>query len=113
MTSKTNLTKIHRKSRRNRPELSRSKICGCFYCLKEFAFSQIGEWIVDNETALCPYCGVDAVLGFDRERADQQLLQKMHERWFEKPVRMTPEEWDGAIERNVWPAGPVKAPTRK
>jgi hypothetical protein len=110
---KSNLKAVHKKSRRNRSQLSRSKICGCFYCLKEFTFSQIGGWIDDGETALCPCCGIDAVLGFDTETADQALLQTMHEHWFENSIRLTPEEWKRAVEKNAWPASLQKFAARK
>jgi hypothetical protein len=113
MALKSDLETVHKKSRRNRLQLADSKSCGCFYCLKEFPFSQIADWIDDSETARCPYCGIDAVLGFDTETADQALLQNMHEHWFENTIRLTPEEWKRAVERKAWPASPQKFATRK
>ena len=70
--------------------LEKSTICGCFYCFKEFAFERIAERIDDNETALCPYCGVDAVLGFASPTADEQLLHEMHDRWSKPSLQLTP-----------------------
>lgn len=113
MTTKANLAALHSKSSRHRALLSHAKICGCFYCFHEFPFEEITEWIDDNETARCPYCSVDAVLGFDTSTADQELLHQMHERWFGNPKRLTPDAWKDAIEQNVWPATPVKPSTRK
>jgi len=113
MATKANLADLHKKSKRNRSSLSKSMICGCFYCFNEFPFDQIAEWIDDGETALCPYCGVDAVLGFGSETADQELLHEMHDRWFKPSIRLTPGEWKSAVERNVWPPARMKSQGRK
>ena len=103
MATKANLTALHKKSSRHRSSLSKSKVCGCFYCRKEFPFQQIVEWIDDNETALCPYCGIDAVLGFDFPAAGQELLHAMHDYWFKPSISLTPDEWKDAVEKNRWP----------
>ena len=102
------LEKLHDQCFRNRSLLGRATLCGCFYCLKEFSCGQITEWVDNGETALCPYCGIDAVLGFNTPGADQELLHAMHERWFENPKRLTPEEWKKAAEGNVWRPARVK-----
>jgi hypothetical protein len=84
---------------------------GCFYCLAEYPFARIAEWIDDGKTALCPHCGIDAVLGFSSVAADQDLLHQMHEQWLGTPRRLTPEEWKDALEKDAWapaPVGPAK-----
>ncbi len=48
---------------RNRDELLRSDICGCYYCLKILPPSNIEEWVDDAFTGLCPHCGIDSVIG--------------------------------------------------
>lgn len=68
----------------NEPMLRRDKRCGCFYCLRIFDPSEIVEWVEDEEkTALCPYCGIDSVIG---ESAGYPLtrafLEKMSHYWF-------------------------------
>jgi hypothetical protein len=113
MATKANLALHHKKTRLNRSSLVKSASCGCFYCFSEFLFDQIVEWIDDHETALCPYCGVDAVLGFGTQNTDQELLHEMHDRWFKPSLRLTPEEWKNAIERNVWPPARMKPSTRE
>ena len=46
--------------------MAASEIAVCVYCMTEFKPSEVAEWIDDEHaTALCPYCGVDAVVGFD------------------------------------------------
>lgn len=54
----------HTFSSNNKAMLETDRMCGCFYCLKIFDPSEISEWINDtNGTAVCPYCGVDSVIG--------------------------------------------------
>jgi hypothetical protein len=72
----------------NRTALPEAKICGCFYCLKQFRADQITEWVDSDETALCPFCGIDSVLGFETDAADEELLRRMHNRWFTRTVKL-------------------------
>ncbi|HVH80534.1 MAG TPA: hypothetical protein VM782_14155 [Stellaceae bacterium] len=97
------MKKLHDKSRHNRSALAKSGICACFYCLNEYPFTQITEWIEGGKTARCPVCGIDAVIGFDGPAVDQGLLRQMHERWFETSTRLTQEEWQKALEKDAWP----------
>ena len=54
----------HGHSSNNRNELLASDVCGCFYCLETFRPDQIKDWIDSkNVIALCPYCGIDSVIG--------------------------------------------------
>jgi hypothetical protein len=108
MATKANLAALHKKSRNHKSSLYKGRICGCFYCFAEYPFEQIAEWIDADRTALCPRCGVDAVLGFDTPAADQELLHAMHERWFGTRRHLTPGEWNEAVERDVWPPAPGK-----
>ncbi|MFZ2004267.1 MAG: hypothetical protein WB697_21940 [Stellaceae bacterium] len=103
MASEAHLKELHSKSRHNRASLARSKICGCFYCFNQYPFAQIAQWIDDDETAVCPCCGVDAVLGFAAPTADQDLLHKLHDRWFKQPVRLRSDEWEKALRKDRWP----------
>lgn len=69
-------------------ELEKDKKSGCFACVKIFSPSEIKEWYLETEdgdevTAICPYCGIDAVIGeHSGFRIDAKLLKKMNERWF-------------------------------
>jgi hypothetical protein len=56
------LKKIHKLSSKHRQELQNSDSCFCFYCFKNFDYSDIVEWIESNECAICPKCGIDSVL---------------------------------------------------
>ena len=113
MAKAANLAALHEKSRRNRSFLEEAGVCACFYCFNEYPFEQIVEWIDEDQTAICPYCGVDAVLGFDSQLPDRQLLREMHDRWFKTSKRLTADEWKDALERNAWRPTPKRPPDRK
>ena len=64
MTDCRDYVDAHRLSANHRSALQKDSLCGCFYCLRIFSPENIQDWIKDmNGTALCPFCGVDAVLG--------------------------------------------------
>ena len=78
---------VHEHSIRHRDEILASDICGCFYCLAVFPPSEITRW-VDTEdgvgqTALCPKCGIDSVIGSDSGYPiEPELLGQMQKHWF-------------------------------
>ena len=47
---------------RNRKNLAMTNIAGCYYCQAIFDPKEIKEHTDQGETALCPYCSVDAVV---------------------------------------------------
>ena len=73
---------LRARSMNNRGALLDSRQCGCFFCLKLFDPAGITDWM-NEETARCPFCGVDAVIpeSFDYE-LDDSLLLAMKEYWF-------------------------------
>lgn len=77
-----NLVEIHKKSSLNRKEIETSKLCGCYYCLDIFFSREILEWCDKGETALCPKCGIDSVIGDTDVIITEQLLKKMKKHWF-------------------------------
>jgi hypothetical protein len=73
----------HAHSIRHRREIEASTSCGCFYCLRTFQREQIKSWIRDEGTALCPYCGIDSVIGdASGYEISATALARMHEAWF-------------------------------
>lgn len=73
----------HRFSSQHRKELEKDKICGCFYCEKVFQPTEITDWIDHGNTALCPYCGIDAIIGESSGYPiTEQFLKGMHMEWF-------------------------------
>jgi hypothetical protein len=92
-TSQLDFILAHKHSSRHRPELMASRVCGCFYCLATFPADEIKRWIDDNidpstpkengQTARCPRCGIDSVIGDASGYAiTDELLRQMHEHWF-------------------------------
>lgn len=58
------LIKAHKFCSNHKEKLLRDQKCGCFYCLEIFSPNKIEEWIDDTSgTAICPYCGVDSIIG--------------------------------------------------
>ncbi len=49
-------------SSRNRAEISKTSTCGCYFCIRFCDTRDIVEWADAGETALCPHCGVDALI---------------------------------------------------
>jgi hypothetical protein len=42
------VVKAHRRSSNHREELTKSTLCGCFYCLETYTPGKIDEWIDDD-----------------------------------------------------------------
>ncbi len=88
--------------------IQKSKICGCCNCVRTFPPEEIVGWsgldvnnmddpkAIDNQTAMCPRCGSEAVLG---DRAgypiDVQFLSLMNEAWLQKTVIHRPKPKTG------------------
>ncbi len=74
----------HRHSIHHRAEIEASEICGCFYCLEMYPASAITEWTdKENDTALCPTCGIDAVVGSASGlELTTPFLEAMRRHWF-------------------------------
>ena len=47
--------------------------CGCFYCCKTFNIGDVDEFVDDGKTAICPKCGIDSVLIFDRNISEEEM----------------------------------------
>ena len=71
----------HGKSSKHRQEVLSSRIAGCFFCCNVFPPDKITKWIDENETAICPLCGIDAVLPNNGEY-EIWFLRMMHRYWF-------------------------------
>lgn len=69
-----------KRSFRNRAAVETSE-CGCYFCTRTFHGSAVAEWTDGGETALCPFCGIDAVLP---EVTEMTALAAGLERWFSR-----------------------------
>lgn len=68
---------------RHRTQLEASTRCACFFCFRTFSVTDITSWIEANQTALCPRCGLDAVLGNGAGHTiDDRFLRGMHAHYF-------------------------------
>ena len=93
MRSQSDLESLHRFCTRNREALEHSERAGCFYCGALFDPAEIKYWIdgrqvetgdtQDGVTALCPRCGIDAVLAETTVVSlNRELLDEMNAYWF-------------------------------
>ena len=74
----------HKFSANHREQLLKDQICGCFYCMRIFPSTEITQWVADpGGTAVCPYCGVDSVIGESSGYPiTEEFLAKMYKHWF-------------------------------
>lgn len=82
----TDLERAHRHSSRHRAEILRSAMCGCFCCLAVFPPSALAwfHWVDDDQTATCPRCSIDSVIGdASGFPIDREFLARMEVRWFD------------------------------
>lgn len=61
--TKEEMKEIHSHTLSNRKEIEASDNCACISCCEIFSSSEVIDYIDDGETALCPICGIDAVIG--------------------------------------------------
>jgi hypothetical protein len=77
----------HRHCSDHRNEIMASEECGCFYCLSTFSPAEITDWVDEIDemgtTAMCPHCGIDAVIGSrSGYPITQEFLGAMKKHWF-------------------------------
>ena len=77
------LLDAHKHTMDNRHEIERSMECACFDCGEIYNASEVTEWTDNGNTALCPHCGIDCVLGDASGIAlTSEFLNAMYQRWF-------------------------------
>ena len=93
MRDRADLDSIHRFSAHHRPLVETAARCGCFYCEAVFTPEEIKDWVdwpggeedsSPGQTALCPRCGIDAVLPDCPPSIvlSSDLLADMRHHWF-------------------------------
>ena len=69
-------------------DIMHSRKCGCFFCMRIFLPSEIKNWCDEDHqerTAICSYCGIDAVLGDGSGiEITEDLLKANHDRSFSR-----------------------------
>ena len=93
------LLAAHRHCMNNRAELGASDLCGCFFCRQLYRPQTIVKWVDrDGNTALCPFCGIDSVIGSaSGYPMTPEFLSAMYDRWFK------PKSIPGAEESGMTP----------
>lgn len=80
------LKEIHKHSQHNASEISQSSLCGCFFCKRFFSSREVVDFLDEvgkEDTAICPYCGMDSVLGSAcGEDISKELLEDMYGYWY-------------------------------
>jgi hypothetical protein len=93
----TLLVSAHELSSHHAHLIRKSARCGCFYCLTTYEPSLISEWIDDADTAICPFCGIDAVIGdASGFPVTEIFLSAMHKFWFAEEADA--DNWEDAME---------------
>ncbi|MBQ8502992.1 MAG: cytoplasmic protein [Clostridia bacterium] len=73
----------HKFCTNNKEQLQKDRKCGCFYCLEIFSPEEITQWLSIENTALCPYCLIDSVIGESSGYPiTKEFLEKMNKFWF-------------------------------
>ncbi len=78
------LKSAHKACSNHRFLLAKSEVCGCFHCLSVFTPDAVREYTDRGQTALCPECGIDSVIGeasgYDVRGA---FMKQMQDYWFD------------------------------
>ncbi|MFA5766339.1 MAG: hypothetical protein WC919_00260 [Candidatus Paceibacterota bacterium] len=79
---------VRKHSQHNKAEIEASTKCACFFCRAVFDPKAIIVYS-EGDTAICPNCGIDAVIG-DKTGFDlsEEFLVAMFRRWFSIPIRL-------------------------
>ena len=60
----------------HREALLASEFAACIHCFAIYPPADITLWTDHEQSAVCPHCGVDAVVGFDGSVDTQWLVQE-------------------------------------
>ena len=75
----TRYTSALKHASNHRAEIDQSAHCGCFSCFRRFVAADIRAWIDKDQTALCPRCGIDSVIGSASGfTVDDRFLRNLH-----------------------------------
>lgn len=87
---KNTLERAHDHTIRHHQKIIHSQICGCFYCVDTYPPTLIREWIDGRQTALCPKCRIDSVIGSASGfPITREFLESMHRYWFGREYSYT------------------------
>lgn len=79
------LKELHDRAAKNDTEILNSDVCSCFFCRQTYSARDVQDWITEDDgvTAICPICGMDAVIGDRHEgRIDHDTLKQLNLRYY-------------------------------
>ena len=77
------ITIFPRIAMKNRKMIEQSSLVGCYSCCKIFDSKDVKEYTDRNETALCPHCNVDCLVGNQCGFVlEESILIKARQYWF-------------------------------
>lgn len=81
--NKEEMKRIHSHTMSNRKEIEASVTCACINCCEIFKASEVEDYLDEGETALCPVCGIDAVIGdCTGISMDREILNELSKEFF-------------------------------
>lgn len=83
MNKKDKLNDAANHSINNMKKLKNAELAGCYHCKSVFKASEIDETTDEGDTALCPKCGIDAVLPDSSPyKLNAKTLAELKKFWF-------------------------------
>ena len=81
-SANSNTVPVRSQAIHHRHLIARSTHCACFFCFSFFSPRQITQWWDNGCTAVCPVCGIDAVIPEGEGPITlAQLRQLKHDAW--------------------------------
>lgn len=86
------LEKFHHPDFRKKERLKESGQLGCFSCGYIFSYYLVENFLESENTALCPICGIDAVIPLIEfpESQHEELLGEMYLKYFKREGQRIP-----------------------
>jgi predicted nucleic acid-binding Zn-ribbon protein len=69
---------LHDTTRDNKNTVNIADGAVCVACKSEVSASEIAEYVDQGKTAICPHCGVDALM----PKQNESLINHLNGRWF-------------------------------
>lgn len=87
MSTLSSMKEAAKHSSSNRLEIEASSLCGCYCCESTYSASEVTEWTPKRgrllESAICPKCGTDSVIGDASGVAiNADMLKSMRNHYF-------------------------------
>lgn len=77
-------SRVHDCATRNKEQIAQSSQCGCYACAAIFPSTDVTEYTDEGQTAICPKCGTDSIVGdASGFEITKPFLRKMRRKWFD------------------------------